>query len=274
MATPKHPDPNAGRYQADVYQHKSLREWVLEIAIFLIVAGTLVATGLAARFTYGQWDVSFDTEKRSLRAYVLLNDLQIIPTTANNALLGYIVIPKWQNIGSTAASRMTFLVNYQFSHDDLPSGFTNVDGDRPVEGPTDVAPKETLNVGGIRDKDGQPLYYHKSCLLDLQDQKFRFSYIWGWAKYHDIFEPNELRVTRFCRRLYGTYVLRNEVVFNQYLCNEGNCQDKECDKYEHIPQPRMPTDLCRPITVPIGAQAAKPVENVIPWPPTSQSTKR
>ena len=39
---------------------------------FLIVAGTLVATGLAARFTYGQWDVSFDTEKRSLRAYVLL----------------------------------------------------------------------------------------------------------------------------------------------------------------------------------------------------------
>ena len=201
-----------------IHQIKGRMEWAFEVGIGLLVAGTLAATAFAAYWTSRQWATADDVEYRSLRASVLLNDLQIVPTQLNGVLIGYNVIPKWQNVGDTSAVGLTFRVNTQFSRDDLPLGFTAVDPQpQLLEGPADIAPKEILNVGGMRDASGNPMYYPQSCLLDMQQDKFRYSYVWGWAKYHDVFKPNNLRVTRFCRRLYGTYLLHNELVFNQYL---------------------------------------------------------
>jgi hypothetical protein len=80
------------------------------------------------------------------------------------------VIPKWQNVGETSATSLTFRINYQFSRDDLPLGFTSIDQNQLLEGPADVASKETLNVGGIRDANGAPLYYPQPCLMEMQQE--------------------------------------------------------------------------------------------------------
>jgi hypothetical protein len=263
METKERPERN----EYHVRQIKSRAEWVFEIILGALVAGTLAATAFAAYWTSRQWATADDAEYRSLRASVILNDLQIVPTQLNGVLIGYIVLPKWQNVGETSATSMTFRINYQFSRDDLPLGFTNIDGIPMTEGPADIAPKETLNVGGIRDATGNPLYYPQPCLLDMQQDKFRYSYIWGWAKYHDVFKPNILRVTRFCRRLYGIYTIRNELAFNQYLCEEGNCQDGACEKYNTMTAPRMPApELCQFLKIPAGAQGLPPTQPAQPQP--------
>ena len=238
---------------------------MFKIAEFVLLILVFAATATAAVYTRKQWITADDVEYRSLRASVILNDLEIVPAALNGTLIGYMVVPKWHNVGETSATGLTFRISTQFSRDDLPLGFTEIDNPALLEGPADVAPKETLNVGGMRDPSGVPFYYPQSCLLDMQQDKFRYSYVWGWAKYHDIFRPNVLRTTRFCRRVYGTYLLHNELAFNQYLCQEGNCQDEACEKYDALPQPRMPAlEMCQPLKIPLGAGPQAPAHATPP----------
>jgi hypothetical protein len=74
---PKHGEPHTERHEHHIYQEKGPGEWALEIAIALMVAGTLAATAVAAYWTSWQWsvandqlDVMRDQERRQLRAYV------------------------------------------------------------------------------------------------------------------------------------------------------------------------------------------------------------
>ena len=77
MSEPPEPrDPNSGRYQADVYQHKHLIDWLIEIAVLVTVIGTLIATGFAAHYTGREAGIAQDTENRQLRAYVSLRDIR------------------------------------------------------------------------------------------------------------------------------------------------------------------------------------------------------
>lgn len=65
------------RHEHHTHQEKSRAEWALEIAIGLMVFGTLCATSVAAYWTSQQWTAADaqlrtmqDTEKRQLRAYI------------------------------------------------------------------------------------------------------------------------------------------------------------------------------------------------------------
>jgi hypothetical protein len=257
------------------YQKKSL-SWSIKTFVAVSIY-TAITAGL---FCLGYCTLTEEKENTyySQRASITLNDISLVPVQLSNVLIGYIVIPKWQNVGNTSANNMTFLVNFQFSRDDLPNGFTSINQRTKDEGPISIAPKETLSTGGIRDDSRIPMYYPQSCVNDMIIDKFRFSYIWGWAKYRDIFRPNKERVTRFCRRLYGLYTSRGDIVFNQYLCDEGNCQDDACDQYNYMRPPRVPAgETCSPIAIPIGAQTQTPaaIPPLAPfnWPPTSVPSK-
>jgi hypothetical protein len=189
----------------------------------------------------------------SQRASIVLNDLLAVPLLINNVVVGYAVIPQWENVGNTPATSFSYFNNYWFSRDDLPNGFTTVVGAGKVEGPTSVGPKEILSAGAFRIKEtGQPAYFPQACFIDLaQRDKLRYSYVWGWAKYKDTLRPENDRTTRYCWRLFGTLNVKGSVQFNHYLCDEGNCQDGECDKYDRMHAPKMPeVELCQPIPIP------------------------
>ncbi len=101
----------------------------------------------------------------------------LVPVELNKVLIGYIVIPQWENVGNTYASDMTFRSNFQFSRDDLPNGFSVNDGGAKIEGPTSLGPREVLTTGTFRAADGNPFYFPQPCINDVIQGKYRFAYI-------------------------------------------------------------------------------------------------
>jgi len=228
-----------------------------------IAALAFLVSCASAAFTGIQLKVAYDNNVVTQRAYVILRNLMLVPVELNKVLIGYIVIPQWENVGNTYASDMTFRSNFQFSRDDLPNGFSVNDGGAKIEGPTSLGPREVLTTGTFRAADGNPFYFPQPCINDVIQGKYRFAYIWGWAKYKDVFKPTEERTTRFCWRLFGTLIVKGELQFNHYLCDEGNCQDAACEKYKFMHPPRLPpTEACQVLEIPIGA-----VTPPLPQPP-------
>jgi hypothetical protein len=58
-----------------------------------------------------------------------------------------------------------------------------------------------------------------------------YYYVWGWARYHDIFPRTEEHITRFCSE-FTTGLLRKDAINVQAVrtdpCTRYNCVDKSC----------------------------------------------
>ncbi|MGA2795884.1 MAG: hypothetical protein ABSE69_20735 [Roseiarcus sp.] len=251
---------NAAQEANNGYQTKSLN-WSVRtfIAVSIYTAVTLALFFLSMCTLQTQKDTFYFSQ----RASVILSDIDIVPTSWLGTNIGYTLIPRWQNAGGTNADKMSFFINYDFSRDDLPRGFSNVESPKE-EGPTSVGPKETLGSGAVRDKIGRPIIFPQACLDEMTRGKFRFNYIWGTAIYNDILRPDIARTTKFCWRLYGTLSLRGDIKFNHYLCDEGNCQDDACKAAEKFTAPTLPIDTCA-IQIPIMTVPPEPpVQPAIP----------
>jgi hypothetical protein len=86
-----------------------------------------------------------------------------------------------------------------------------------------------------------PKQYFLSTTIFLTQQKIAFLvgsktnyYVWGWAKYHDVFKGTEEHITRYCYvievspviDIMGQGIPATEVSARD--CDVGNCADKEC----------------------------------------------
>lgn len=249
----------------------SIRTFVA-VAIYTSITACLFVLGTC----------TLKTEKDNLyyaqRASIILRDALVVPINVavnnilTNQVIGYYFLPQWENVGNTPALEMNSLVNFKFSRDDLPEGFSNVDTPTKVDGPASVGPKQMLNAPAFRQKDGQVGFFPQSCML--QADKFRFAYIWGWARYRDVFQHDLIRTTRFCWRIFGTMNLHNEIAFIHALCDEGNCTDESCDRIAtSAPHPKLPTDeICEmqiklpPGAVSVPAQPNAGTTNPVPNP--------
>jgi hypothetical protein len=159
---------------------------------------------------------------------------------------GYGLIPVWENTGNTETQYMESHINWHISRDELPPGFSNVD----QTGPSDVAqislPAKTENriLFGV---------FPKACIDEMTGgSKFRYAYIWGWARYNDIFTEKK-HVTKFCWKIVGLIKSQSEsekVRLIYDLCSEGNCTDKECTPDDR--KPNLPVDLCVPMALNLG----------------------
>lgn len=166
-----------------------------------------------------------------------------------SGLRGHTAVAEYRR--NASRQQLTYTVNFSFSRDDPPAGFTNFVSAVKIEGPASVGPKETLSFGAFRDKDSRVTIFPRGCLDDFQRGKFRYSYVWGAAVYKDVFKPERNRETRFCWRLYGTLELKGEIAFNHFLCDERNCQDEDCKLQDQRPAPEaLPADTCLQVIPP------------------------
>jgi hypothetical protein len=249
------------------YQRKSLRWSVLT---FCAVAAYTIVTLFVLLFSGLAWQTEKDNLYYSQRASVILTDVLPVPVlVGTNIIGGYIVIPQWTNVGNTNATEMNYRNNFQFSHDDLPGGFTAFQGGPKIEGPASLGPKQALNAGAFRNENGDPLYFPETCFAQVAQGKYKYVYMWGWAKYTDILRPEVKRETRYCWRIYGTMKVSNNPAFNHYLCDEGNCQDEACKVYERMSGPKKLPDfeLCPPVVIPDEAKIA-------PVPPAGEQSPK
>jgi hypothetical protein len=181
-------------------------EWGIAIMLF----GTLIATAFAACYTRQQWITADDSEKRSLRAYVGVEDHKLSNIASGQKPHWEVVI---KNFGQTPATDLSYwaysiidavenpqkLVRQTFSHDTvlLPSDritFIN-DVSSPLPEPA---------VNGLA-------------------TNMRF-YVYG-VQYHDVFGVE--RCTKF-RLMYGGEVAMRLSVPRMGAAPEGNEIDKNC----------------------------------------------
>lgn len=142
---------------------------------------------------------------------------------------------QWQNSGDTPTKNMRMFAECEVRTSPLPEGF---DFDRPTIAPGSafIPPKGSV-LGGLVPTPGRAAISPQD-ILDAQSNK-KFIYMWGWAKYEDVFPGTPQHITRFCWLIMsvgdpksfapGTPApAQGSLGFSSIYHSEGNCADDEC----------------------------------------------
>lgn len=131
------------------------------------------------------------------RAFVFVRSFEVVRVfdDATAKLTGYHIMPMWENSGTTPTKNVRDHVSYWLDSQTLPNDFDFPDRGDMDKGRFVLGPKHT--IGG-----GRPIFLTLAQMKDIQAGKLHF-YIWGWARYHDVFSGTEEHITEFCREIVG-----------------------------------------------------------------------
>jgi hypothetical protein len=144
------------------------------------------------------------------------------------------VRPTWKNTGETPTRNLRVYTDWDFA---IPPAFPNFNFDRVTLAPgVGLIPPDTTMQGGPVPRHPQAL--SPSEIKEIQLGK-RSLFVWGWAKYNDIFEGTPEHVTKFCFQILivgdpiqykpGTMPPNpGSLAFTYVMHSAGNCADDEC----------------------------------------------
>ncbi len=199
---------------------------------------TALATAFIGAFTIALWVVSYRQTKDSeiiQRAYVNYGGTTraVFVDPKVQKVTGWIVFPQWANSGETPTRHLTMHDNTnEHAVKDYPSNdFFNDQWNANValkdrkQIPMLIGPKGTVNATGLWVPVEELL--HVKAGTDM-------IYIWGWAKYHDVFKGTPEHITRFCERITGVLgdpadADLTKSFFTTESCPKGVCADEECN---------------------------------------------
>jgi hypothetical protein len=204
-------------------------------------AVTAVATIVIAAFTGTLWFAtiqstelareSFTADKRPFVFAMGLNGFWEREKTTGQ--YNWRFRPLWQNSGDTPSKNLRIHTGCELRNAPLPVGFNF---NQAREGTGLLPPKAPLS-GGLAPESQQAAITPQD-ILDLQAGR-KFLYVWGWAKYRDVFPGTKERVTHFCWLVTPVgnpleYVPGSQppapggLAFHTIHHAEGNCADEEC----------------------------------------------
>ncbi len=143
--------------------------------------------------------------------------------------------PKWTNTGKTPTRNFSLYVDYEITDKIREKGEIDLNKIRNTPGVGHLAPYQAMFGGQIP--------FEKDTFLtpDLVEHLIvgkQFLYMWGWAKYNDVFPNTEMHITKFCwlvapvgyPRAFKLHSTKMEETLNFNYLNhlEGNCADEEC----------------------------------------------
>jgi hypothetical protein len=163
------------------------------------------------------------------RAYVHFNGCRWVShSDINDGHIFWRIRPMWINSGNTPTRQLRIYVHYEFRDDELPSDYAFIPDSTITVVPTTIAPKSVVE-SGHRD-------FHGKNLVAVSEGK-KHLYIWGIARYRDVFPDTIEHITKFCveaRTVTGnpleswTAQLNPvEVMFASYV--RHNCADEDCE---------------------------------------------
>jgi hypothetical protein len=163
------------------------------------------------------------------RAFVFPGKFQFWYRPIANGEKRYYFQLSWENCGDTPTKQLTSHVRFSLRDNRLPEDF-DFRYETTEFGRAVIAPKSSV-LGPVFPSDGiMP--------EDLQavHTSTKFAYVWGWLKYHDVFENTPLRITRYCFQIIvnGNPIdpgpeLKG-VDFMYPIHPQNNCADEECDQ--------------------------------------------
>jgi hypothetical protein len=163
------------------------------------------------------------------RAFVFMDraDAEVVHPAPNteNVLFTF----KWQNSGSTPATLFKSHINYLLDPNPMPKDFSFKDSWEPgiprinVEG--FIGPKAEVGI---------PLNTPISVAeIKAIAQHRGYLYVWGWAKYHDVFAKTPEHVSKFCVEIVPDFHIEGNVTkfsvgLRQCLVGHYTCVDSQC----------------------------------------------
>ena len=157
----------------------------------MVSAGRRQATALEGQLTALRQANQINREGlvASNRAYVVFRGLNLTGSINNDdpSLSRFQINPVWENVGNTPTRNMTIYTN--------PA--------KPILHPIlDMAMPKTpdISAGMLAPHAtgmGSSTHVTGADLLAIRDGKLRM-YMWGWARYHDVFDATAERLSRFC----------------------------------------------------------------------------
>jgi hypothetical protein len=137
--------------------------------------------------------------------------------------------PIWINSGNTPTRRLRLYAHYELRNDELPADYNFVPDPTIATPPATIAPKGIVESGS-HDYDG-------SDLVAISEKK-KFFYIWGVARYRDVFPGTPEHVTKFCVQasivtgnpLEPWNEKENQVDMGFLHYSRHNCTDEDCEE--------------------------------------------
>jgi hypothetical protein len=206
---------------------------ITALATLLIAIFTIVLAGVSDRQAKLTKEAFIDDK----RAFIFAIELAAFhePDAASGSYV-WRFRPQWRNSGDTPTRRMSLYVECELRNTPLPPGFRFED--RRPSGVGMIAPKANA-FGGIAPVPPQAAITPQD-IVDSQAAR-KFIYLWGWAKYFDVFPSTNQHITRFCWLITpvgdprafvpntpGFPPAPGTMAFGFVHHDEGNCADNEC----------------------------------------------
>lgn len=161
------------------------------------------------------------------RAYVHFDGCRWISHRNNkDGSIFWRIRPRWINSGNTPTRQASFYVHYEFLDKELGPDYKFTPTVMHPK-PASIAPHSSIE-SRHRDIGGKDL-------IDVREGRKHF-YIWGVARYHDVFPNTPERVTKFC--VYASRITGDpneywdkdknavEILFAGF--DRHNCSDEDC----------------------------------------------
>lgn len=161
------------------------------------------------------------------RAYVHFNGCRWISHPDHSGRIFWRIRPTWFNSGNTPTRNLRIYVHYELLDKPLGAEYKFIQLNSPRK-PVTLYPKSGI--------ESQPRDVYGGDLLDVKDGK-KYLYVWGVARYNDVFPDTAEHMTKFCvvaTNLSGDPLRSWHATDNNFDIafagfDKHNCADEECD---------------------------------------------
>jgi hypothetical protein len=186
---------------------------ITDVALVAFTFLLFICTGILALIAYWQ----YTTMILSQRAFVFLKSIDVYPIRKPR-IVEWRLMPRWENSGQTPTKYLSISVNCSGFDHELPEDFDfpyTVQKDMPMY----IGPQSAIT--------GKPFYIRVSDINNIRTGHTHF-YIWGMAKYNDIFDKASHRCTKFCLEIHADIYPEESPPWFVYY-KKHNCADEDCD---------------------------------------------
>jgi len=184
----------------------------------------IILTREAVEDTGKATEAMLDANEIARNSAVMENRAHMVvesPYWQGNNAQGFQFGVRWQNVGKTVTRRMRTFTTHELRGTKLPIDFAFNDEDPGAAAHGGPGVKSFVSP-----PTPQPFPIPPGDIAAIANET-KFLYVYGWAKYFDIFPGTPQRVTRFCYRAMYIGEAGREFIFP--IFDRHNCSDEGCD---------------------------------------------
>jgi len=243
LPAPEAEIPAPSKHCHPYHASKPSPPWWKRVPWQLIVEVMVFAVGVKVAYIYsGQLTAMLDSNKTNRealisvqRAFVFVGNSEIARVVVGKKINHFTIKTVWENSGTTPTKLTTTHVSFQSwtGPGGIPDDFTFPDS--WSEGVPHINTEVFIGPKGITSVITPPI--SATILEGIKNHSARF-YIWGWAKYRDIFNDTPEHITEFCTELSrftgDPMSLDPNVQPILDNCERHNCYDDQCNDYKEM----------------------------------------